>query len=156
VTIASLAGTRPQHAGVASGLVNTTRQIGGAVGLAAMATLVSSVAGSSPSAAATVHGDHVAFGVLAVLALAPRRSSPSCGRTASLQPSTHRPSLRPRGGSMMTSPIDHNLDDLRLQARGLELVRGILAARGASAEELDAHTRELERVRAQLARKLVA
>jgi heme/copper-type cytochrome/quinol oxidase subunit 3 len=35
-----------------------------------MATLVSSVAGSSPSAAATVHGYHVAFGVLAVLALA--------------------------------------------------------------------------------------
>jgi hypothetical protein len=57
---------------------------------------------------------------------------------------------------MMTSPIDHRIDDLRLQARGLELVRGILAARGASAEELDAHTRELERVRAQLARKLVA
>jgi EmrB/QacA subfamily drug resistance transporter len=70
VTIASLAGTRPQHAGVASGLVNTTRQIGGAVGLAAMATLVSSVAGGTPSAAATVHGDHVAFGVLALLSLA--------------------------------------------------------------------------------------
>ncbi len=57
---------------------------------------------------------------------------------------------------MMTSPIDHRIDDLRLQARGLELVRGILAARGASAEELDAHTRELERVGHRLAEKLVA
>jgi hypothetical protein len=55
----------------------------------------------------------------------------------------------------MTTLIDHRIDDLLLQARGLELVRGILAARGASAEELDAHSRELERVRAQLAQKLV-
>ena len=56
----------------------------------------------------------------------------------------------------MTTLIDHNIDDLLLQARGLELVRGILAARGASDEELAAHTRELERVRSTLARKLVA
>ncbi|HEY2326589.1 MAG TPA: MFS transporter [Gaiellaceae bacterium] len=70
VTIASLAGTRPQHAGVASGLVNTSRQVGGAVGLAAAATLASSVAGHAPALADTVHGDHVVFGALAVLALA--------------------------------------------------------------------------------------
>jgi EmrB/QacA subfamily drug resistance transporter len=69
VTIASLAGTRPEHAGVASGLVNTSRQIGGAIGLAATATLASFVAGHSTSAAATVHGDHVVFAVLTVLAL---------------------------------------------------------------------------------------
>jgi hypothetical protein len=57
---------------------------------------------------------------------------------------------------MTTTLIDHSIDDLLLQARGLELVRGILAARGASDEELAAHTRELERVRSTLARKLVA
>jgi len=33
-------------------------------------------------------------------------------------------------------------------------VRGVLAQRGASREELDAHTRELERVRRTLARAI--
>ncbi len=47
--------------------------------------------------------------------------------------------------------LDHSIDDLLLQARGLVLVREILAERGASREELDAHTRELERVRHTLA-----
>jgi hypothetical protein len=56
----------------------------------------------------------------------------------------------------MTTLIDNRIDDLLLQARGLELVRGILAARGASDEELDAHTRELERVRKTLSQKLAA
>jgi len=46
--------------------------------------------------------------------------------------------------------LDHSIDDLLLQARGLELVRELLAKRGASNAELDAHTRELERVRRQL------
>jgi hypothetical protein len=43
------------------------------------------------------------------------------------------------------------IDDLLLQARGLELVRDLLAARGASQAEVDAHTDELERVRVRLA-----
>jgi hypothetical protein len=47
--------------------------------------------------------------------------------------------------------LDHTIDDLLLQARGLVLVREVLAQRGASRAELDAHTRELERVRASLA-----
>ena len=47
--------------------------------------------------------------------------------------------------------LDHPIDDLLLQARGLVLVREILAERGASSAELDAHTRELERVRHTLA-----
>jgi hypothetical protein len=47
--------------------------------------------------------------------------------------------------------LDHTIDDLLLQARGLVLVREILAERGASRAELDAHTRELERVRRTLA-----
>lgn len=69
VTIASLAGVPPTHAGVASGLVNVSRQIGGAVGLAAITTIASLAAHHSTAPAATVHGDHVAFGVLAGLAL---------------------------------------------------------------------------------------
>lgn len=73
VTIAALAGVEPAHAGIASGLVNTSRQVGGAIGLAAMTT-VATIYTSNPSArisaaAATTHGFRVAFGVLAVLAL---------------------------------------------------------------------------------------
>jgi hypothetical protein len=50
--------------------------------------------------------------------------------------------------------LDHSIDDLLLQARGLVLVREILAGRGASPDELDAHTRELERVQRRLARAI--
>jgi hypothetical protein len=46
--------------------------------------------------------------------------------------------------------LDHQVDDLLLHARGLVLVREVLARRGASHDELDAHTRELERVRNEL------
>jgi hypothetical protein len=47
--------------------------------------------------------------------------------------------------------LAHEIDDLLLQARGIVLVRGILAERGATPTEIDAHTDELTRVRAQLA-----
>jgi EmrB/QacA subfamily drug resistance transporter len=39
LTIAAVAGTRPQEAGLASGLINTTQQIGGAVGIAILSTI---------------------------------------------------------------------------------------------------------------------
>ena len=45
---------------------------------------------------------------------------------------------------------NHRFDDLVLELRGLELVTRLLAERGASCDELDAHTRELERVRGEL------
>jgi hypothetical protein len=48
--------------------------------------------------------------------------------------------------------LAHTLDDLLLQARGLVLVRQVLAGRGATQAELDAHTEELERVRRRLAK----
>jgi hypothetical protein len=47
--------------------------------------------------------------------------------------------------------LSHDVDDLLLRARGLVLVRHVLAERGVSQAELDAHTDELERVRARLA-----
>ena len=46
--------------------------------------------------------------------------------------------------------LDRQVDDLLLHARGLVLVRQVLAGRGASRAELDAHTSELERVRRRL------
>ncbi|MDH4104406.1 MAG: DHA2 family efflux MFS transporter permease subunit [Thermoleophilia bacterium] len=39
VTIAAVAGTRPDEAGLASGLINTSQQIGGAVGIAILSTI---------------------------------------------------------------------------------------------------------------------
>ena len=51
VTIASLTGVGRSDAGVASGLINTSRQIGGAIGLAA----VSAIAATSASNYAQAH-----------------------------------------------------------------------------------------------------
>jgi hypothetical protein len=50
--------------------------------------------------------------------------------------------------------LDRQVDDLLLHARGLVLVRQVLAGRGASLEELDAHTRELEHVQGRLVEML--
>jgi len=74
VTIAALAGVEGRDAGVASGLINTTQQIGGALGVAALVTLATSrsedavVDGASPAQAA-VDGFSLAFGVASALAV---------------------------------------------------------------------------------------
>jgi EmrB/QacA subfamily drug resistance transporter len=73
MTIAGLTGVAVADAGVASGLINTSRQIGGAVGLAAVTTIAAAstshgVAGSLAGAELT-HGFRTAFDVLTVLPL---------------------------------------------------------------------------------------
>jgi EmrB/QacA subfamily drug resistance transporter len=100
VVIAGLAGVEREEAGVASGLINTTRQIGGAVGLAAVSTIATTYTNqyvtahpgaSAAGAAALTHGFHVAFLVLTGLAVLGAlvsgtliRSAPS--RTAEAEP----------------------------------------------------------------------
>lgn len=46
VTIAAVTGTRPDQAGLASGLINTSQQVGGALGVAILAAVASSVSGA--------------------------------------------------------------------------------------------------------------
>jgi hypothetical protein len=47
--------------------------------------------------------------------------------------------------------LDRQIDDLLLRVRGLAVVRDLLAKRGASTDEVAAHSRELETIRARLA-----
>ena len=77
LTIGALAGVRPADAGVASGLVNTTQQIGGAIGVAAVTTIAATYTShylsghpgaSATGGAALTHGFSIAFYVLAATA----------------------------------------------------------------------------------------
>jgi EmrB/QacA subfamily drug resistance transporter len=78
VTIAGLTGVQHADAGVASGLINTSRQIGGSIGLAAMTTIAATAtshyaqshAMPAVSSPALAHGFQVAFYTLSALALA--------------------------------------------------------------------------------------
>ncbi|MEO5634750.1 DHA2 family efflux MFS transporter permease subunit [Gaiella sp.] len=54
LTIAALAGTKPDEAGLASGLINTTQQIGGAVGIAILSTVATSTTSSAVEAGTAV------------------------------------------------------------------------------------------------------
>jgi EmrB/QacA subfamily drug resistance transporter len=66
ISIAALAGVEPTEAGLASGLINTSQQIGGALGIAALSTIAVSrtshaLADGSTHAEALVSGFHAAF-----------------------------------------------------------------------------------------------
>src|SRR6185503_17484831 len=74
----AMGGVRPEEAGLASGLVNTTLQVGGAIGLAVLATLSSNrtsslLAGGDSNAEALTGGYQLAFAVgagLLIIAIA--------------------------------------------------------------------------------------
>jgi predicted MFS family arabinose efflux permease len=75
ISIAALAGVEPAEAGLASGLINTSQQIGGALGIAALSSIATSrtdhalaVGHSQASALVTgFHGAFVAGGIVAAL-----------------------------------------------------------------------------------------
>ncbi|MER6915564.1 MFS transporter [Streptomyces sp. NPDC000594] len=64
---AAVTGVAPGEAGMASGLLNSSRQLGGSLGLAALVTVAASVTGDGTGRAALAAGHRAAYGVSAVL-----------------------------------------------------------------------------------------
>jgi EmrB/QacA subfamily drug resistance transporter len=97
LTALGMSGARPDDAGLASGLFNTTQQVGAAIGVAVLTTLAAArgesllATGTEPAAALT-SGFHLAFavgtgllltaGVLAAAVLRPVPSTPGAGPVA--------------------------------------------------------------------------
>ena len=83
--VASATGVRPADAGLASGLINASQQIGGAVGLAVTTTIAAArttalLRAGHPAAAALPGGFHDAFAVTGALALPPPVAATLIGR----------------------------------------------------------------------------
>jgi sugar phosphate permease len=69
ITMSGMAGARPEETGLASGLVNTTYQVGSAIGLAVMVALAATQTGSA-NAEGLLAGFHAAFSGAAWVAFA--------------------------------------------------------------------------------------
>jgi EmrB/QacA subfamily drug resistance transporter len=69
VTIAAVAGVSDRDQGLASGMINTSQQVGGALGLAILSAISTSVIGSAHDRATLTSGFHYAFLAGAAIAL---------------------------------------------------------------------------------------
>ena len=70
ITIAALAGTKPEQAGLASGLINTSQQIGGALGIALLSTIAVSTTDDELASGTLTDGFVNAFWAGAAIAFA--------------------------------------------------------------------------------------
>lgn len=67
--LAAMGDTRPEDAGLASGLVNTSFMMGGALGLAVLASVAAARTGGSQTPAGLLEGYQLAFGIAGLFAL---------------------------------------------------------------------------------------
>ncbi|WP_405833746.1 MFS transporter [Streptomyces sp. NBC_00105] len=109
LTSLSVEGVPPQDAGLAGGLVNTTRQVGGAIGLAALATLAGSVTAHAavrqPRLEALTAGYRTAFTVSASVMAATALLALFLARRAG--PDTTTPSTRPASDPHASPRLSH-------------------------------------------------
>ena len=103
ILLAAMSGVGPEQAGLASGVVNTSFMMGGAVGLAILASLAASrsdnqLASGEDSLVALNSGYHLAFLVGALFLLAAGRSARRCSA------SRHRRRTEPRQRTRLRAP----------------------------------------------------
>lgn len=67
-TIASMSGAKPEETGLASGISNTSYQVGSAIGLAVIVAIATAFLGNSTSVEKITSSIQVAFGIAAIIA----------------------------------------------------------------------------------------
>ena len=99
VSIGGLAGVGGHEAGLASGLINTSQQLGGAIGVAIASTVAATRLGTllgqgKPASVALTGGFQWALWVSGAIACSPSRPPPPCCAARKLGPTSTVPSRR--------------------------------------------------------------